>query len=176
LKEPKKSKTQEKSEKRAATFFRIVEEKLRPLLDEYGLRRASVEDGGGYSYCTIIFHNERTAVRVYFEWRERYLSVEVCRLVNGKVQRNPESLDSEWTCFHVGDLLRVRAPEYDQSALLLPEEWESEEATMDEIGQSLDRYADVLRSYGGDIFRGDFTVFPQLDKIAKQRAKERGTL
>jgi hypothetical protein len=176
VKKPKKGKTKEKNERRAATFFRIVAEKLRPLLDEHGLRRASVEDGGGYNYYTIIFQNEQAAVRVYFEWRERYLSVEVCRLVNGKVQRNPESLDGEWTCFHVGDLLNVRAPEYDQSALLLPEEWVSEEVTMDEIGQSLDGYADALHRYGGDIFRGDFTVFPQLDKIAKQRAKERGAL
>ena len=34
MKKVKKSKSQEKSEKRAATFFRSVEEKLRSLLDE----------------------------------------------------------------------------------------------------------------------------------------------
>lgn len=172
----KKGKTQEQNENRAATFFRIVEEKLRSLLDEYGLRRGSVENGGGYTYYTITFQNEHAAVRVYFEWRERYLSVQVCRLVDGKVQRDAESLDSEWTCFHVDDLLTVKVPEYDQSALRLPEEWKSEEATMDEIGQSLEKYADALRAHGGDVLREDFTLFPQLDKIAKQRAKERGAL
>jgi hypothetical protein len=133
-----------------------------------------VEDGGGYTYYTAIFQNETTAVRVYFEWQERYLSVQVCRLINGKVQRAAESLASEWARFHVGDLLTVRVPEYDQSALQLPEEWKSEQATMDEIGQSLEEYAGALRVHGGDILRGDFTVFPQLDKIAKRRARERG--
>jgi hypothetical protein len=176
MKKAKKGKTQERNEKRAATFFLIVEEKLRPLLDEYRLRRGSVEDGGGYSYYTIIFQNEDAAVRVYFEWRERYLSVQICRLVDGKVQRDPESLDSEWTCFHVGDLLTIKVPEYDQSALQLPEEWKSEEATMAEIGQRMEKYADALRTGGGDILQGDFSVFPQLDKIAKQRAKERRAL
>ena len=106
----------------------------------------------------------------------RLCAVQICRLVDGKVQRDPESLDSEWTCFHFGDLLAVKMPEYDQSALQLPEEWKSEEATMDEIGKSLERYADVLSSQGEEILRGDFSVFPQLDKIAKQRAKERGAL
>lgn len=176
MKNVKKSKTQEKSERRAATFFRIVEEKLRSLLDEYGLRQTSLEDRGGYSYYTIVFQNDHAAVRVYFEWRDKYLTVQLCCLVDGKVQRDPESLDSQWTCFPVDFLLSVRAPEYDQSALQLPAEWKSEEATMDEIGQSLEKYVDAIRLHGGDILRGDFSVFPQLDRIAKQRAIARGAL
>ena len=47
---------------------------------------------------------------------------------------------------------------------------------MDEIGQGLEKYAGALRAHGGDVLRGDFSVFPKLDKIAKQRAKERGAL
>jgi hypothetical protein len=50
MKKVKKGKRQEQSEKRAATFFRIVEENLAPVLDEYGLRRTSEEDGPGYTY------------------------------------------------------------------------------------------------------------------------------
>lgn len=173
---PKKGKTQKNSERRAGTFFRIVEEKLRPLLGEYELSRESMEDGGGYSYYSIVFQNEHAAVRVYFEWREQYLSVQLCRLVNGKVQRNPESLDGEWTCFHIDDLLAVRVPEYDLSALLLPQEWKSEEVTMNAVGDSLEKYADALRQHGVDVLRGDFSVFPQLERIAKHRAIARGAL
>jgi hypothetical protein len=92
------------------------------------------------------------------------------------VQRDPESLDSEWTRFPVDFLLSVRAPAYDQSGLQLPAEWKSEEATMDEIGQSLEKYVDAIGLHGGDILRGDFSVFPQLDRIAKQRAIARGAL
>jgi hypothetical protein len=96
------------------------------------------------------------------------------RLVNGKVQRNPESLDGEWTCFHIDDLLAVRVPEYDLSALLLPQEWKSEEVTMNAVGDSLEKYADALRQHGVDVLRGDFSVFPQLERIAKPRAIARG--
>ena len=176
MKKVKKGKRQEQSEKRAATFFRIVEENLAPVLDEYALRRTSVEDGGGYTYHIIVFQNDYTGLKVTFEWRDKYLAVQLCRLVDGKVQRDEASRDSEWTCFHLVDLLSVNAPDYDQNSLLLPEEWNTEEATMDEIGQSLKKYADAIRRYGGDVLRGDFSVFPQLDRIAKQRAIARGAL
>ncbi len=176
MKKPKKAKAQEQNERRAATFFRIVEEKLRPLLDQYGLRRASAEDGGGYSYYTIVFQNEHTAVRAYFEWRDKYLTVQICRLIDGKVRRDPESLDVAWTCFHLEDLLTVRSPEYDQSALWLPEDWKGEDVTMSEIGKRLEMYAEALSMHASEILQGDFAVFPELDRIAKQRAKERGAL
>jgi hypothetical protein len=176
LTKAKKGQKHNQSDSRATTFFRIVEEKLRPLLDEYRLRRTRVENGGGYSYYTIIFQNEHAAVRVYFEWRERYLSVQVCRLVDGKVQNDPESLDVEWTCFHVEDLLTVVAPEYDQSELWLPNDWQGENVLMSEIGQRLEKYAVALRMYAGNVLQGDFMLFPQLDRIAKQRAKDRGAL
>ena len=115
-------------------------------------------------------------MRVYFEWRERYLSVQVCRLVDGKVQNDPESLDVEWTCFHVEDLLTVVAPQYDQSELWLPNRWQGENVLMSEIGQRLEKYTDALRMHAGNVLRGDFVLFPQLDRIAKQRAKDRGAL
>ena len=169
----KKGKRKEQDERLAAMFFGICEVKLRPLLDEYGLIMVHTDDGGGYNYYTVIFQNEIAALRVYFEWREKYLSVQVCRLVDGEVQRDPESLNVEWTCFHVGDLLTVRASDYDQQVLLLPEGWRGEEATMEEIGRSLEKYAEALHAHGGDVLRGDFSIFPQLDRIAKQRARER---
>jgi hypothetical protein len=175
MKKVKKGKRQEQSEKRAATFFRIVEENLAPVLDEYGLRRTSVEDGGGYTYHIIVFQNDHAGLKVTFEWRDKYLAVQLCRLVDGKVLRDDELL-SEWTCFHVEDLLTVKAPDYDQNSLLLPEEGKTDEAIMDEIGQSLEKYVEAIRRSGGDVLRGDFSVFPQLDKIAKQRARERGAM
>jgi hypothetical protein len=176
MKKVKKGKRQEQSEKRAATFFRIVEENLAPVLDEYGLRRTSVEEGPGYTYYIIVFQNDHAGLKVTFEWRDKYLAVQLCRLVDGKVQRDEASRDSEWTCFHIMDLLTVNAPDYDQDSLLLPEEGKTEEAIMDEIGQSLEKYVDAIRRHGGDVLRGDFSVFPQLDRIAKQRAIARGAL
>jgi hypothetical protein len=176
IKKVKKGKKQEQNERRASTFFRIVEEKLRPILDAYGLGRTSVEDPGGYTYYTIVFQNEQAGLRVYFEWRDKYLAVQLCRLVDGKVDSYAELLDSEWSCFSVEHLLAVYVPEYDLSSLWLPEEWKTEEVTMDEIAQSLQKYADAIRLHGGDILRGDFSVFPQLDKVAKQMAIARGAL
>jgi hypothetical protein len=123
-----------------------------------------------------VFQNDHAGLKVIFEWRDKYLAVQLCRLVDGKVLRDEASRDSEWTCFHIMDLLTVNAPDYDQDSLLLPEEGKTEEAIMDEIGQSLEKYVDAIRSHGGDVLRGDFSVFPQLDRIAKQRAIARGAL
>ena len=172
----KKSKKQEKDKKRAATFFRICEDELRSLLDEYGLARARVDDPGGYMYYTIIFQNETTALRVYFEWRDIYLSVQICRLVNGQLQEGTEPFNRAWTSFAVEDLLTVRAPDYDQEPLLVSRGWEDftgEDAIMDDVRQKLGIYAAALGAYGGDILGGDFSIFPRLDKLAKQRFKKR---
>ena len=169
-----KSKRKQQDEKRVATFIGICEEKLRAVLDEYGLARTRVDDPGGY--YTIIFQNETTALRVYFEWREVYLSVQICRLVNGQFQEESHAFNHEWTSFPVEDLLTVRAPDYDQGPLLISRSYEDftgEDAIMEEVGRQLEIYAAALREYGGDILRGDFSIFPQLDKLAKQRAKKR---
>ena len=171
-----KSKRKQQDEKRAATFLLICEETLRPLLDEYGLARTRVDDPGGYMYYTIIFQNETTALRVYFEWRDIYLSVQICRLVNGQLQEGSQPFNREWTSFAVEDLLTVRAPDYDQKLLLVSRSWEDftgEDAILEDVRQKLEIYAAVLREYGGDILRGDFSIFPQLDKVVKQRVKKR---
>jgi len=163
-------------EKRVATFLQICEEKLRPILDEYGLVKTRVDDPGGYMYYTVIFQNETTALLVYFEWRDVYLTVQICRLVDGQVQQKWYAADPEWTCFPVEVLLTVRAPDYDQSPLLISQTYEDfsgDDAIMDDVRNQLEIYAAALREYGGDIFRGDFSVFPQLEMILKQRIEAR---
>ena len=171
-----KSKRKEQDEKRVATFLRICEEALHPLLDDYGLARTRVDDPGGYMYYTVIYQNETTALRVYFEWRDIYLSVQICRLVDGQVQKQSHAFNQEWTAFEVEDLLTVRAPDFDQSPLLATRSWEDskgEDAILDDVRQKLEIYAAALREYGGDILRGDFSIFPQLDKLVKQKVKKR---
>lgn len=174
----KKSKRQENDEKRFATFLGICEEELRSLLDEYGLTKARVVDPGGYMYYTIIFQNETSALRVYFEWRDVYLSLQICRLVNGEVQEGLQPFNLEWTSFAVEDLLTVRAPDYDQAPLLVSrssEDFKGETAILEEVRRELKIYAAALSAYGRDILEGDFTIFPQLDKLAKQKVKKRMT-
>ena len=171
-----KSKRKQQDEKRVATFLRICEEALRTLMEEYGLARTRVDDPGGYMYYTVIYQNETTALRVYFEWRDIYLSVQICRLVDGQVQKESHAFNKEWTSFEVEDLLTVRAPGFDQSPLLATRSWEDfkgEDAILDDVRQKLEIYAVALREYGGDILRGDFSIFPQLDKLVKQKVKKR---
>jgi hypothetical protein len=167
----RKSKRKEQDEKRAAVFIGICEEELRLLLDEYGLARVSVEDPGGYTYYTIIFQNKTTALRVYFEWRDIYLSVQICRLVNGQFQKEP-LFHRSWTSIDVHEMLTVNAPDYDQKPLLAVRSWEdfsSEDAIMDDVRRKLGIYAAALSAYGGDILRGDFSIFSQLERLAKQK-------
>jgi tetratricopeptide (TPR) repeat protein len=173
----KKSKRKLQDEKPVARFIRICEEEFRSILDQYGLARTRVDDpGSGYMYHTIIFQNETTALRVYFEWRDVYLSVQICGLVDGQIQEPLLSFNEPWTTFHVGDLLSVTAPDYDQSPLMVSRSYEDftgEDAVMEQIRLELRIYAAALAEYGGDILGGDFTIFPELDRFAKQRVKNR---
>ena len=168
-------KKRRKFHRMSQAFFGLFEDSLRPLLDEYGLRLTDKDAGwGGYDFYTITFQNETTAVRVYFEWRDYYLEVMVCRLVDGKLGMFHETLppDVPETCFHTQDVLSIRAPGYDLKALNMPEERGDAEATIREVGKRLALYADALRAHAGDILRGDFGLFPRLNLIAKRRARQ----
>ena len=169
-----KVKKESKGKKFADAFFGICAEKLQFLMDEYGFRETDRTDTYN-SFYEVIYQNETTAVKVYFERRDMYVSVQVCRLVGGKLQKDPETLtpSTEWTCFQVDVLLMVRAPAYDQRPFLLAEEARSHEEVAEGIAVVLANYADALRAHGQDVLRGDFSVFPQLDRIAKEGARER---
>jgi tetratricopeptide (TPR) repeat protein len=174
----KKSKTKLQDEKPVAKFIRICEEEFRPILDKYGLARTRVDDpGGGYMYHKIIFQNETTALVVTFEWRDVYLIVQLCRIDDGQIQGEwLQQFNEPWTTFHVRDLLSVRAPDFDQSPLMVSRSYEDftgKDAVMEQIRRELGIYADALAEYGGDILGGDFTIFPELDRFAKQRVKQR---
>lgn len=162
---------------RAETFFGLCEEKLRPLTKEYGLVRADEKAGRGYTYYMIVFKNETTALRIYFEWMGSYLEVMLCRLVDGNLGTFHETLTPNVaeSCFHTEDLLNVRAPGYNLEALQ-PRETIDEADTMKEVERRLAKYADALCTYGEDILRGDFGVFAKLDKIAKRRSRQTAAL
>lgn len=145
-------------------FFGLCMKKFQFLIDEHGFRKKNkVAEAGDYR---ILFQNKTTAVRVGLEWRDQYLYVDVCRLVDGKFKENPVfiTLESELTCFKLDDLLSIRARE-----LTVPYSFKA--LSGKDIEHTLTTYAEGLRLHAGDILQGDFSIFAELGRIVKDRVR-----
>jgi len=119
--------------------------------------------------CRITAKNETTGVIVTHERRERSVFVDVCRLVDGELPPGPGEMTPN-TVLHtydLEDLVSLRAPEGEELQLQDPGQGD---ASASEHG--LARAAADLDKYARDVLGGDFSVFEELDKIVKARARE----
>lgn len=91
--------------------FNVCMSHFQFLMTEYKfkLRKKSMK----YLGLELAFQNDTTAVKISFEWREQYIFVSLCRLVDGKLVNNPIFIDSNSiiNCYGVNTLLKIRAPE-----------------------------------------------------------------
>jgi hypothetical protein len=133
-------------------FVKLCREKFQFLVDEFGFRRmAATRSGTGI----VIYANSTTGVEISYDRRDGYIQVMLMRLVAGKPPaygdfRNGQPL---WTA------VRLRAPALigavERIAVL----------TEAEIEAMLTANAVAVRDYAADILRGDFTVFPELERV-----------
>lgn len=148
-------------------FFNLCLQKFQFLFDEYGFKKKRKETAGGdYS---ILFQNTMTAIVVGFEWRDQYIYVRLCRLPDGEFRKNPIFIteDSEISCFDIEDLLTIRAPEMGIDAALFGKALSDKE-----VERVIAVYADAVQTQASDILKGDFSVWPELDAIVKNRVRE----
>lgn len=116
----------------------------------------------------IIYRNSSTAVRVSLEPREGGIFVLVCRLIDGKIPEYPIFVkpDTPVNCFYLDDIVRLKMGELPSrpvvKQLLSPADVE---ATLIEISS-------LLREFAVDLLKGNFTIFADLDRVVKIRAKE----
>ena len=87
------------------------------------------------------------------------------RLINGKIPEYPIFVTREMTLhsYYLDDLVNLKMPDTPVR--------ETTEDPLDEreVKKLLAQGAAQLRELGGDILRGDFSVFDKLDKIVKAR-------
>lgn len=117
----------------------------------------------------IVFKNDTTGVRIWYEFREFFVFVYICQLVDGDLVLPSGEMcpDTKLYCYDLGDLVAIRSPEsaiapYQSGTLLNTEA----------LHAIICRQADNLTNYAKDILLGDFAIFSKLNEIVKARARE----
>ena len=145
-------------------FLKIGEKEFRFLVDEFGLKkRANKTDAGTYY---LLYENKTTTVAVTLEWRDQYINVLLGRRDRKVPDRLPRPED-ELLSFSLEDLLKVRTGKY-----AIEEGRFGRALTRKDIKEVLSAYARGLREHGADVLQGDFSIFPKLEKIVRQRMKD----
>lgn len=147
-------------------FFKIGEKEFQFLVDEFGFKkRANKTDVEVYR---LPYENGTTKVEIGFEWRDQYVYVLLGRREKkskdaGRLPR-PED---ELVAFNLEDLLQVRTGKYG-----VDQERFGKALTRKDIKEILSTYARGVLEHAADVLQGDFTVFPELEKIVRKRMKD----
>jgi hypothetical protein len=118
--------------------------------------------------------NRSVGVKIVYEFRESYIFITLCSLLNGKLCENPKNINdnSKLICFSLDDIINLT----DSQALIKPTYKYPDDSYIftKKNGFSLyvKKFSENLRKYGKDILKGNFSVFPILDKIVKKRVKD----
>lgn len=137
------------------------------LIKKYGFRIKSTQsDNQTYR---VVYQNKTTAVKIFFEVRDQWIILSLFRLIDGKIKEAPIIIcrDSELNEFYLENLLILRDPETDDA---LEKLYSGKVRNFKKVLQLL---ASGLKKNAEDILKGDFTIFPELEKIVKSRIKPR---
>ena len=134
------------------------------LVDDFGCKeRSSKLDNWGVQ---TTFCNSTTGVRVSYEPREGGYFVLLMRLVNGEVPEHPIDIDDDTVInrYYLEDLLSIREVDHIKKQFQRITTKQRDEDTINEL-------ANCLKITAEDVLRGDFSVFYELEKIVKDRAR-----
>jgi len=157
-----------------AEVFDLIERSFGFLESELELRLEGALRRRHPVYLTrieLVYSNRTTGVVVSWEPRDLYVFVMLCRLVDGRCCHDDRCIDpdTELNCFDLNDLVQVRAPGDVVRGHGLGLDWPTPPGGLEGIIAGQVRN---LRRHGQPIIDGDFSVFPDLDRIVKARASE----
>jgi hypothetical protein len=135
-----------------SVFVKLCREQFQFLVDAFDFRRMAASRAG---IGTVIYTNSTTGVKLSYDRRDGYIGVDLIRLVNGKVPAYGERRDTRplWTA------VRLRAPGIETKVFSIGVLTEAR------IAAELAAIAAAVRNYAADILRGDFSVFPELERV-----------
>jgi hypothetical protein len=136
-----------------AVFVKLCREKFQFLADEFGFRRIASATLSGPDY--VLYTNSTTGVGIDYDRRDGSITIVLMRLVDGKPPAYGDASNRQpvWT------VLRLRAP---AAAAVRGRRGVRTEA---EVEAALTPDAAAVRAYAADILRGDFSVFPELERV-----------
>jgi hypothetical protein len=137
---------------------------------EFNLLRFNKEDWG----YELLYTNDTTGVKITYEYQAAYIFITVYRLIDGEFRENPRKMMEETILngYGLDDIISVQNTE----ALIKPayEYGENSEYYDEDKGLTLytSAFAKNLKTYGGKLLQGDFTIFSEADKIVKKRIRD----
>ena len=155
----------------AKIFDIIAKEQFNFLESEYNFRLSKCDKKDwGYE---IVYLNNTTGVKIIHEYRESYIFILLYRLVNEKLIEASGNIKEDTILHSYGldDIVNLHNP----SALISPT-YEYPDASKfhdQHKGMSLyvSAFADNLKTYAKDVLIGNFEIFPELDKVVKERVR-----
>ncbi len=152
-------------------FKIIAEEKFSFLTSDFNFKLIkSYKCKWGYE---LLYLNEVTGVKIIYEYREAYIFIVLCELLNGKIVENPFKIeeDSVLHCYGLDDVINIQNP----SDLVKPAYQYGKESKYYDKQNGLALYvatfANNLKKYASDILLGNFNIFKKLDRVVKDRTK-----
>lgn len=117
----------------------------------------------------ITYKNKTTAVKIFLEPSDGGIFVRLLRLIEGNLPIDPVYLTdkSHLNDFYLDDIVTLVAPSYKTLHPNLTELFKC--PVMKKV---LVQKAYCLKEFAIGILKGDFTLFPELEKIVKKRAEE----
>jgi hypothetical protein len=115
------------------------------------------------------YKSNTVGIKVKFEFPDFYLFVKLCRLQNEGFPPKPGEIrpETQLESFDLDDVLTIRSKES-----LIPSysvDTKFDKALLEDVVR---KQAINLKKFATDIIKGDFSLFPELDKIVKKRAKQ----
>ena len=152
-------------------FNIIAKEQFSFLESEYNFRLSKCDkEDWGYE---LIYMSDTTGVKITYEYREAYIFIILYQLIDGDIQENPRNIQDNTILYGYGldDIIGLHNPE----DLVKPayEYGEQSEYYDKDKGLSLftSAFTNNLKTYGKDVLDGNFEIFPELDKIVKERVR-----
>jgi hypothetical protein len=148
-------------------FFEIGEKEFRFLVDEFGFKKRAIKTD--VEVYRLPYENGTTKVEIGLEWRDQYVYVLLGRR-EAKKTKNARRLprpEDELMAFNLEDLLKLRTGKY-----AIDEDRFGRALTRKDIKAILSTYARGLREHAPDVLQGDFSIFPELEKIVRKRMKD----
>lgn len=143
-----------------AFFKQAVDEVFEPLFTEFGFQH--VETLEYMPECLVKYHNKTTGLHLTYEWKSCiWVSVVRLKRIGKEV--------AEIAKFDLFFVLEIRQPEIDSGKF----HGSDKEWTTPFVEELLREYALLLRKSANDILTGDFSIFPELKKLAATNRRKR---
>lgn len=142
-------------------FLEIGEKEFQFLVAEFDCKqKANKTDAGVYR---LRYENKTTKVEIGFDWREQYIYV----LLGRRDKPKPKGPEDEIVAFDLEDLLQLQTGKYaiDQGRF-------GKALTLKAVKEILRTYARALREHAADVLQGDFSIFPEIEKIVRKRMRD----